>query len=102
MTRTATAISRRPGVRTSWAAATAADGGQRLGQGEPPGVQRLADDRALDVAPAAATSASATRSASSAIPPEAITGAAVAAATSRSRSTFGPLSVPSLLTSVTT
>ena len=50
------------------------DGGQRLGQGEPPGVQRLPDDRALD-APAAAASASATRSATSAIPPQAITGA---------------------------
>ena len=53
-------------------------------------------------APAAAASASATRSDTSAIPPEAITGAGVAAATARSRSTFGPFSVPSLLTSVTT
>ncbi len=52
--------------------------------------------------PVAATSASATRSDTSAMPPEAITGAGVAAATWRSSSTLGPRSVPSLLTSVTT
>jgi hypothetical protein len=54
------------------------------------------------VTPVAASSASATRSPTSEIPPEAITGAGVAAATSRIKSRLGPRSMPSLLTSVTT
>src|SRR5207245_257038 len=50
--------------------------------------------------PDAASSASATRSDTSAMPPDAITGASVAPATDRSRSRLGPRRVPSLLTSV--
>ena len=46
-------------------------------------------------------SASAVRSFSSEIPPEAMTGAGVFAATCVSSSTFGPVSVPSRETSVT-
>ena len=62
---------------------------ERLGQGERPGVERLADDRALD-ADAAPAPAIARRSSSEETPPEATTGRSVRAQTSRSRSRFGP------------
>src|SRR3954452_15068209 len=52
--------------------------------------------------PSGTRSASADRSASSVMPPDATTGRSVAAHTDRSRSRFGPCSMPSLLTSVTT
>ena len=68
------------------------DRGQRLGQGEPARVERLADDRALDVRPVRRGLRPARRrSAICAMPPDAMTGAGGGLARpSRSSSTFGP------------
>ena len=72
-----------------------------LGQGERARVERRPDDRALDPV-GDQRRAAPRRSSSVETPPEATTGRSVRAQTSRSSSRFGPSSMPSLLTSVTT
>ena len=77
-----------------WSRRSSGHRGQRVGQRERARVQRLADDRALDAERAQA--AIARRSARLDTPPLAMTGRSVRAQTRRSRSRFGPRSMPSL------
>jgi hypothetical protein len=79
---------------------SARDGGQRLGQRERAGVERLADDGALDAErDELGERAQVVQRRDAAARDDGPVGAAQ---TSRSSSTFGPVSVPSRLTSVTT